>query len=120
MNVTNPDLVIVRGINSDWFEKNLSGFWIGFGGSPQATPKEDAFYVGLYIGAPVSSITHIGIVESIDRYDEGADFYLKAIIKLQNPIVPTHAIRKHENWNLSDFGLTRVQMENFRLQLNTI
>nr|WP_315240103.1 hypothetical protein [uncultured Flavobacterium sp.] len=120
MNVTNPDLVIVRGINSDWFEKNFSEFWIGFGGTPQATPKEDAYYVGLYLEAPVSAITHIGIVERIDRYDNGADFYLKALIKLKNKVVPGHAIRKHENWNLSQFGLTRIQMDNFRLQLNSI
>jgi hypothetical protein len=48
MNVNNPELVIVRKINSKWFEKNFSQLWIGFGGSPQAIPKEDAFYVGLY------------------------------------------------------------------------
>ena len=86
MNVTNPDLVVVRGINSDWFEKNFSELWIGFGGTPQATPKEDAYYVGLYLEAPISAITHIGIVERIDRYNNGADFYLKAnplgVIKL--------------------------------------
>lgn len=120
MNVNNPDLVIVRGINSDFFEKNFSEFRIGFGGSLQATPKEDAFYVGLYIGAPVSSITHIGIVERIDRHKVGVDFYLKTIIKLQNPIVPNHTIRKHENWELSQFGFSRIQMENFRLLLNNI
>ena len=120
MNVTNPELVLVRGINSDWFEKNFTEFWVGFGGSPQAIPKEDAFYVGLYLEAPISAITHIGIVESIDRYDDGADFYLKAIIKLNNPINPGHAIRKHENWNLSQFGLTQTQMNNIRQQLNSI
>ncbi len=120
MNVTNPDLVLVRGINSEWFEKNFSGFWIGFGGSAQATPKEDAYYIGLYLGAPVSAITHIGIVDNIERYDEGADFYLKSIIKLKTPVISGHAIRKHENWNLADFGLSRSQMENLRIQLDAI
>jgi hypothetical protein len=120
MNVTNSDLVIVRGINSEWFKENFSQFWIGFGGSPQAIPKEDAYYVGLYLEAPVSSISHIGIVESIDRYDNGADFYLKSIIKLSNPISPGHAIRKHENWTLSQLGLNQKEMNNIRNQLLSI
>lgn len=57
MNTKIDDLVIVRGINSDWFEKNFTEFWIGFAVSPQAIPKEDAYYVGLYLGAPISAIT---------------------------------------------------------------
>lgn len=120
MNVTNLDLVLVRGINSKWFTENFTDFWIGFGGSPQAIPKEDAYYVGLYLESPVSAITHIGIVDSIERYDNGADFFLKAIIKLPKPVTPNHAIRKHENWQLSDFGLTRTQMDALRGQLSTI
>lgn len=121
MNVKNPDLVLVRGINSEWFEKNFSELWIGFGGStPQAIPKEDAYYVGLYLNAPISAITHIGIVDRIERYDNGADFYFKAIIKLKNSIDPGHPIRKHENWDLSSLGLTRAQMEDMRKLLGTI
>lgn len=120
MNVINPELVLVRGINSDWFEDNFRKFWIGFGGSPQAVPKEDAYYVGLYLEAPDSAITHIGVVDSIDRYEGGADFYLKAIIKLKNPVNPGHAIRKHENWTLTGLGLTQSQMDNIRQQLNSI
>jgi len=120
MNVTNDELVIVRGINSDWFEENFRKFRIGFGGSPQAIPKEDAYYVGLYLEAPASAITHIGIVESIDRYGDGADFYLKTIIKLKNPINPGHAIRKHENWTLENLGLNKIQMEYIRQQINLI
>ena len=49
MNVLNPDLVLVRGINSDWFKENFREFCIGFGGAPSALPKDDAFYVGLYL-----------------------------------------------------------------------
>lgn len=120
MNVTNPELVIVRGINSEWLKENFSELWIGFGDSPQAIPKEDAYYVGLYLEAPVSAISHIGIVESIERYEGGAHFYLKAIIKLRNEINPGHAIRKHENWTLSQLGLTVIQMDNIRQQLNSI
>jgi len=117
MNVKNPELVIVRGINSEWFEKNFSELWIGFGGSPQAIPKEDAFYVGLYLKSPVSAISHIGIVERIDRYDNGADFYLKSIIKLSNSINPGHPIRKHENWTLEKLGLNAKTMETIRKQI---
>lgn len=120
MNVKNPDLVIVRGINSDWFKENFSQLWVGFGGTPQATPKEDAYYVGLYLEAPTSAITHIGIVERIERSKDIANFYLKGIIKLKSPIKPGHAIRKHENWSLKDFNLNKIEIENLRQQINII
>ena len=120
MKVTNADLVIVRGINSEWFEENFSKLWIGFGGSPQAIPKEDAYYVGLYMEAPASAITHIGIVDYIKRDKKGADFYLKAIIKLNEPVNPGHAIRKHENWTLDRLGLDRKILEIIRDQILSI
>lgn len=118
MNVTNRGLVLVRGINDKWFKENFSQLWIGFGGdSRQTIPKEDAYYVGLYLKAPVSAITHIGIVERIDRHDNYVDFYLKALIKLSKPIDPGHPIRKHENWDLSQLDLTIPQMEDMRQKL---
>lgn len=120
MKVTNHDLVIVRGINSDWLSENFSQLWVGFGGTPQATPKEDAYYVGLYMEAPTSAITHFGIVDDIERNENSADFYLKAIIKLKNPVNPGHAIRKHENWTLSQLGLNQKQMDSIRNQLSVL
>lgn len=121
MKVNNPDLVLVRGINKEHFINNFKEFCIGFGGAPQAIPKEDAYYVGLYLADTNSEITHIGIVDRIERYkDGGVEFFLKAIIKLNKPIKPGHAIRKHENWTLSQFGLNQTQMENIRRQLNTL
>ena len=117
MNVKNPDLVHIRGIYSDWFKENFSQLWIGFGGSPQTTPKEDAYYVRLYMEAPTSAIMHIGIVDYIERYENGADFYSKAIIKLKNPVNPGHAIIKHENLTLSQLGLNQNEMDNIRNQL---
>ncbi len=121
MNVKNPELVIVRGINSDWFKKNFSELWIGFGGStPQAIPKEDAYYVGLYLEAPISAITHIGIVDRIKKNPNGADFYLKSIIKLTNPVNPHHAIRKHENWTLKELGLDAIEMDKLRNQITLV
>lgn len=110
MNVLDNELVIVRGINNEWIKNNFTEMWVGFGGSPNAIPKDDANYVGFYVGAPISKITHIGIVDSIDRYDEGADFYLKAIIKLENPVQTDHPIRKHEYWHLKDFGLNKIEL----------
>lgn len=120
MNVKNKELVIVRGINSDWLVKNFTEFWVGFGGSSQATPKEDSYYVGLYLSSPVSAIAFIGIVDKIYRYKNGADFHLKTIIKLKNPIKPKNAIRKHENWNLSRLGLNKALMDKIKNQTNVI
>lgn len=115
MNVTEKDLVIVRGINDEFFKENFSNLCISFGGDPKAIPAKDAYYVGLYLGAPVSAITHIGIVSEIERYEGGADFYLKSIIKLDEAFEPDHAIRKHEYWHLSDFRLNESLMEIFRV-----
>lgn len=112
MNVTNPNSVIVRGINHEWLAENFTKMWIGFGDAPTAVPKDDAYYVGLYLEAPVSAITHIGIVESIVRQENRADFYLKAIVKLSEPVKPGHQIRKHEYWTLQDFGLTHLSIQH--------
>src|ERR1035437_938607 len=121
MNVTDPELVIVRGINSDWLETNFSEMRIGFNCAPRGIPAQDAFYIGLYIGAPVSAITHIGIVDRIDRNNEDeldVYFYLKAIIKLKEPKLTDHQIRSHVYLHLSDFGMNEKQMRNLREQLS--
>lgn len=69
MNVEDDTLVIVRGINDDFFKENFGNLCISFGGDSRAVPVKDAYYVGLYLGAPDSAITHIGIVEKIERGD---------------------------------------------------
>lgn len=121
MNVTDDELVIVRGINDTFFKENFSELCIGFGGDPRAVPTEDAYYVGLYLGAPNSAITHIGVVETIEREDDpSALFYLKAVIKLNEPLVPDHPIRKHEYWHLSDFKLDPALMEILRVTVLNI
>jgi hypothetical protein len=120
MNVVDPDLVIVRGINSDWFSQNFTEMWIGFGDAAVAIPKLDSNYVGLYLEAPVSAITHIGIVERIERHEKGADFYLKALIKLKQPIDPGHQIRKHEYWKLKDLGLSELILLENHLDQNVV
>jgi len=111
MKIIEQDLVIVRGINSTWINENFTKMWIGFGGSPIGVPIKDSKYVGLYQESPISAITHIGIVDKIDRGKNFADFYLKALIKLENPVKPKHQIRKHEYWKLSDFGINKIDFE---------
>ena len=53
-------------------------------------------------------------------FTDRADFYLKAIIKLEKPINPGHAIRKHENWALSRLGLNQNEMNEIRSLLFSI
>lgn len=110
MNIQEEDLVIVRGINKDWIAKNFINMWIGFGGSPIGIPKKDARYIGLYIEAPISKITHIGIINQINHYQGNTDYYIKTLIKLDNPRDVGHAIRKHEYWHLNDFDLTPTEL----------
>lgn len=52
MNVEDDTLVIVRGINDDFFKENFGNLCISFGGDSRAVPVKDAYYVGLYLGAP--------------------------------------------------------------------
>jgi hypothetical protein len=107
------DLVIVRGINSDYFQDNFIDMVVYFGGAAVGVPAQDAKYIGFYVEAPYSAITHIGIVDKIENTkDGGKNFYLKGIIKLDKP-VPTsdgHAIRKHEYWTLKDLGINRLAL----------
>jgi len=102
--------VIVRGMTKEWFMDHFKEMAVYFGGDPRGVPSRDAQYVGFYLEAPVSAITHVGIVESIDRTNEGATFYLKAIIKLDSPIKTTdeHAIRKQEYWTLKELGINQI------------
>lgn len=114
MNVENDELVLARGINSDWINENFTGFWVGFGADGNSIPKEDAYYVALYIGVPESRIMYLGIVGDVIRYEDHVEYYLKALIKLKNPIDPGHPIRKHEYWSLSQLGIPKVQVEQVR------
>ena len=50
MNVEDDTLVIVRGINDDFFKENFGNLCISFGGDSRAVPVKDAYYVGLYLG----------------------------------------------------------------------
>ena len=114
MNIKNPDLIIVRGINETWLKENFSQMWIGFGSGPIGIPKEDSCFVGLYIAAPVSAIKYIGVVSQIDRDPGAAHFYIKALIEHPAPINPGHPIRKHEYWDINQFNLNASQIDLLR------
>jgi len=116
----NEDMVIVRGINSDWFEDNFKDMEVYFGGNNIAVPIHDAYYIGFYLEKPKSAITHIGIVKDIKRTDDSqgksAIAYLSAIIELPQKITThdSHAIRKHEYWKLSELELSTQDMTKLR------
>ncbi|HIF5835704.1 TPA: hypothetical protein ACX3EF_000844 [Vibrio parahaemolyticus] len=102
--------VIVRGMKEKWFLDHFKDMQVYFGGDPRGIPAQDADFIGFYLEAPVSAITHIGVVSHIHRDTDGATFHFKSIIKLDNPVktVDSHAIRKHEYWTLNDLGIKQI------------
>ena len=104
--------VIVRGMKKEWFMDHFKQMDVYFGGNPKGVPKEDADYIGFYLEMPDSAITHLGIVDSIERYESGATFHLKAIIKLDTPVKTpdSHAIRKQEYWTLEKLGIKQLSL----------
>lgn len=127
MNVKNQDLVIVRGINSDWFADNFIDMEIYFGGNNLAVPIHDAYFIGFYLEKPTSAITHIGIVKDIKRTvdnngNKSAIAYLSAVVKLPKRVetIDAHAIRKHEYWTLNDLNLSTTTMILLRDSINEI
>ncbi len=117
LKVSDPERVFVGVVNEHFLSDNLSQFWIGFNGK---TSEEDAYYIALYLGQPISKITHIAIVDSKEYYDGGVWYYFKTIIKLKEPIGNRY-LRKYEvNWSLADFNLKRENMDELRNLLNKI
>lgn len=106
----NKQEVIVRGMKSNWFLEHFKNMAVYFGGDPKGIPAYDSDYVGFYLEAPDSAITHIGVVESIDRSNSAeVIFKLKAVIKLDDPIkVQDHAIRKQEYWTFKELGIENI------------
>ncbi len=108
---TNKSQVIVRGFTAHWLKDNFRDMKIYFGGNRTAVPKQNADFIGFYLEAPDSAITHLGIVDQIEEYDSGKTFHLKAIIKLDEPIkVQGYAIRKHEYWSLEQLGVKQLSL----------
>ena len=104
--------VIVRGMKKEWFIDHFKDMVVSFRGDPRGVPAEGADYIGFYLEAPVSAITHIGIVKSFDRPKDSAIFHLKAIVELDSPIKTKdgHAIRKQEYWTLEELGVQRLSL----------
>lgn len=103
-------IAIVRGMTEKWFMNHFKDMEVYFAGKT-GTPIKNSDYIGFYLESPVSAITHIGIVDRIDRQDEGATFHLKAIINLDEPIkVESHGIRKQEYWSLEDLGIRKLAL----------
>jgi len=102
---------IVRGMTKDWFMNHFKDMEVYFGGDPRGVPAYDADFIGFYLEAPDSAITHIGVVDKIVREKGRAVFYLKAIIKLDEPKkVPDHAIRKQEYKSLEYLGIAKLAL----------
>ena len=108
MSQNKTDQVIVRGMTKEWFLDHFKDMAVYFGGDRRAIPKYDSDFIGFYLEAPDSAITHIGIVDRVDRDAKEATFHLKAVIKLDNPVKVTHGIRKHEYWKLSKLGINKI------------
>lgn len=101
--------VIVRGMTAQWFGDHFQDMKVYFGGL-RAVPQYDSDFIGFYLEAPVSAITHVGVVESIDRQPGEATFHLRAVIKLEKPIPVDHGIRKQEYWTFSELGIEKVAL----------
>jgi len=110
------DTVIVRSITHDEWQGHLSSLEVYFGGRTQAAsakPARNAKYVAFYRGAPGSAITHLGLVDRIER---SADllksdvFHLKCLIKLDPPIPCGHPIGNFLYTTLEELGISRVRL----------
>jgi hypothetical protein len=100
--------VLVRGMKKEWFHEHFTEMVVYVGNEGRHKPSVDVDFIGFYLEAPDSAITHIGVVEDIGEGDETTSFWLKAIIKLDNPIKVDHPIRKQEYWTLEQLGISKV------------
>lgn len=99
--------VIVRGMTATWFADHFQDMKVYFSGL-RAVPQYDSDFIGFYLEAPTSAITHIGVVDSIDRQPTETTFHLRAVIKLERPVPVDHGIRKQEYWTFKDLGIEKV------------
>ena len=96
-------------MKNEWFMNHFKDMEVYFGGDSRAIPAYDSDFIGFYLEAPRSAITHIGIVEEIIPSQTGTTYKLKAIIKLDEDIkVPDHAIRKQEYWTLKELNISKL------------
>ena len=107
--------VIIRGVTHDFWDHHFKEMVVWFGGQPSAPPhgkpKEDAHFIAFYLGAPDSAITHIGIVDRIERNESLAEsdtFHLSCVIKLNPPVSWTHQVRNFEYTTLERLGIKQL------------
>jgi hypothetical protein len=99
--------VIVRGMTAKWFGDHFQDMKVYFSGL-RAVPQYDSDFIGFYLEAPTSAITHIGVVDFIDRQPNETTFHLRAVIKLKDPVPVDHGIRKQEYWTFKELGIEKV------------
>ncbi|HEX8672101.1 MAG TPA: hypothetical protein VF710_09440 [Longimicrobium sp.] len=99
--------VIVRGMTAEWFGDHYKDMKVYFSGL-RSVPQYDSDFIGFYLEAPDSAITHIGVVDSIDRQTHETTFHLRAVIKLDEPVQVDHGIRKQEYWTLRQLGIEKI------------
>lgn len=101
---------VVRGMTAQWFMDHFKEMKVYFGGV-RGKPSYDVDFVGFYLEAPVSAVTHFGVVERIERNPDETVFHLKAIIKLDKPVkVTDHPVRKAEYWPLDRLGIGKFAL----------
>ena len=110
------DTVIVRGVRSDEWVTQLSGMQVYFGGhtnAASAKPSRDVSYIAFYQGAPVSAITHLGMVSRIERGADmlGSDiFHLDCLIALEPHIKCGHPVSNFLYTTLEELGISRARV----------
>lgn len=107
------DKVLLRGMRKDFFVDHFQNMVIYF--NKDRLPQYDSDFIGFYKGAPDSAVTHIGIVEKIERpANDDAIFYLKAIIKLDDPVSfkqedgSLHGVSGHEYKSFEELGIRKL------------
>lgn len=108
------DVVIVRGVRSGEWHDQLPGMCVYFGGhtqAPSAKPSRDAGYIAFYQGAPLSAITHLGVVSRIEREVDmlrSDVFHLDCLMVLDPPIECGHPISNFLYTTLEELGIARA------------
>ena len=110
------DTVIVRGVRHEEWHMHVARMQVYFGGrtqAPSAKPTRDARYIVFYQGAPESAITHLGIVNRIERHVDVLNsdvFHLASLIALDPPIPCGHPISNFLYTTLDELGISRVRL----------
>lgn len=106
--------VIIRGVTHKFWNDHFKEMVVWFGGQPSAPPhgkpSEDASFIAFYLEAPDSAITHIGIVDRIQRnpVNEADEFHLSCIYKMDPPVQWHHPVQNFEYTTLEQLGIKQL------------